>query len=551
MSYLVLARKYRPQSFEEVVQQEHITRTLGNAIGSGRLAHAILFSGPRGTGKTTVARILAKAVNCQEGPTAQPCNRCLSCREITGGHAADVFEIDGASNNSVDQIRELRENVKYMPAHSPRKIYIIDEVHMLSLAAFNALLKTLEEPPDHVMFVFATTEPQKIPVTILSRCQRHDFRRIDLPSICGHMERICRAEKVAFDPESMRLIAREAGGSMRDALSLLDQVMTASDGPITAERVVDLLGVFDRRVIFDFSTALLRGDVGAMLNIIDDVHARGQDVRKLYADLIEHLRDLLIVRMGMAEGRLVDLPPHEIKLMDAQSKDVSELVLNQLLTSLLKESAAIRLANHPRLVLEMLCIGLSQMKPALPIETLIEKLDDLQKGVACDPAPKAAKAADRDATEMTGPAAPGPEAAAGSAAAPVVDGDDPERVWRQLQEMIASTAPALAPHLTKCTIKKMMPDSLEIEVHGNGFNVSMIQRQRNLNAIQQACRDFFGRDMTLHFTAAENSADDVPNRKQLADQARQEALNHPLVGDVVEIFDGKVVEVKVLQEEER
>ena len=184
MSYLVLARKYRPQTFEEVVGQAHVTRTLANAIETRRVAHAILFSGPRGTGKTTVARILAKAMNCSEGPTATPCNQCQSCREITSGNAADVFEIDGASNNSVDQVRELRENLQYMPVHSRHKIYIIDEVHMLSLAAFNALLKTLEEPPSHVMFMFATTEPQKIPITILSRCQRHDLRRIDTKRHC-------------------------------------------------------------------------------------------------------------------------------------------------------------------------------------------------------------------------------------------------------------------------------------------------------------------------------------------------------------------------------
>ncbi|MBW2100561.1 MAG: DNA polymerase III subunit gamma/tau, partial [Deltaproteobacteria bacterium] len=195
MSYLVLARKYRPQTFDQVVKQDHVTRTLMNAISSGRVSHAILFSGPRGTGKTSVARILAKAMNCEKGPAPIPCNTCRSCREITAGNAVDVFEIDGASNNGVDHIRELRENIKYMPAHSPFKIYIIDEVHMLSMAAFNALLKTLEEPPSHIMFIFATTEPHKIPITILSRCQRHDFRRISLDAITSHLESLCIQEE--------------------------------------------------------------------------------------------------------------------------------------------------------------------------------------------------------------------------------------------------------------------------------------------------------------------------------------------------------------------
>ncbi|MGD8449061.1 MAG: DNA polymerase III subunit gamma/tau, partial [Desulfobacterales bacterium] len=368
MSYLVLARKYRPQTFDQVIKQDHVTRTLTNAISAGRVAHAILFSGPRGTGKTTVARILAKAMNCKDGPVPVPCNECKSCRDITAGSAVDVFEIDGASNNSVDQIRELRENVKYMPAYSLYKIYIIDEVHMLSIAAFNALLKTLEEPPPHVMFIFATTEPRKIPITILSRCQRHDFRRIDVESISKHMEELCAKEGVEIAVDSLGLIAREAGGSMRDGLSLLDHVMSCTRGAITREHVLDILGVIDRKIIFSISEAILRGETPDVLNILSEIYNAGHDMKKLYADLIEHFRNLLVVKMVKKIDHLVDIPSHEINEMRDQVKKVSRTFLNQILDLLFKEEASILNSTQPRLAIEMVFIKMFQMKPALPID---------------------------------------------------------------------------------------------------------------------------------------------------------------------------------------
>ena len=268
MSYLVLARKYRPQTFDRVIEQDHVTRTLSNAISADRVAHAVLFAGPRGTGKTTVARILAKAMNCKEGPIPAPCNKCRSCREITSGNAVDVFEIDGASNNSVDQVRELRDHIKYMPAHSMYKIYIIDEVHMLSMPAFNALLKTLEEPPPHVMFIFATTEPQKIPITILSRCQRHDFRRLSLKSMIEHMAYISQEENFKIPQESLVLIGQEATGSMRDALSLLDQVLSCFKGSVSHDQILEILGVIDRKYVFDLCDTILRGDIAGILDAL-------------------------------------------------------------------------------------------------------------------------------------------------------------------------------------------------------------------------------------------------------------------------------------------
>jgi DNA polymerase-3 subunit gamma/tau len=385
MSYLVLARKYRPQTFDQVIGQEHITRTLSNAIASSRVSHAILFSGPRGTGKTTVARILAKALNCLKGPVPIPCNVCRSCDEITSSKAVDVFEIDGASNNSVEQVRELRENVKYMPAHSIYKIYIIDEVHMLSTPAFNALLKTLEEPPPHIQFLFATTEPHKIPITILSRCQRHDFKRINRELIEKHTESICRQEGIDIEERCLWLIAREAGGSMRDALSLLDQVMTCTEDRITYENVLDILGIIDRKFIFDISNAALKNDVAELLNCLDSVYDRGHDMKKLYADLLEHFRNLLVIKIGTNVNNLVGFPSHETDLMHDQVKDVSAAYLNQIFDLLFKEEATVKFSANPKMALELAFIRIFQVKPALSIDLLIDSLDRLRQEISGQP----------------------------------------------------------------------------------------------------------------------------------------------------------------------
>jgi DNA polymerase-3 subunit gamma/tau len=318
-------------------------------------------------------------MNCIVGPSPTPCNTCRSCKEITIGNAVDVLEIDGASNNSVEQVRDLRENVKYMPAHSPYKIYIIDEVHMLSTPAFNALLKTLEEPPAHILFMFATTEPHKIPSTIHSRCQRHDFRRIHTESIKTYMDSISSQEGIHFAEEGLWLIAREAGGSMRDGLSLLDQVMTCSEGTITYEDVLDILGIMDRKTIYDISGSVLQSDIPGLLESLDDVYDRGHDMKKLYIDMLEHFRNLLVVKMGRNINKLVSLPAYEIDLMRNQVKDVSAAYLNQIFDLLFKEESTIKFSTQPKLALEMAFIRMFQIKPALPIDVLIDKLDHLKQ----------------------------------------------------------------------------------------------------------------------------------------------------------------------------
>ncbi len=563
MSYLVLARKYRPQTFDQVIEQAHITRTLTNAISTDRVAHAILFSGPRGTGKTTVARILAKAMNCAQGPTAVPCNVCRSCQEITGGHGVDVFEIDGASNNSVDQVRELRENIKYMPAHSAFKIYIIDEVHMLSMAAFNALLKTLEEPPSHVLFMFATTEPHKIPITILSRCQRHDFRRINLDAISKHMGWICRQGGFEIGDQSLGLIAREADGSMRDALSLLDQIMACSQDSLTHEQVLDLLGVIDRKLIYDLAAAILIADAAAVLDVLDDIYDRGHDMKKLYSDLLEHFRNLLVATLSNKTDKLIDLPAGEIETLVKQAKQIPAGTLNQIFDLLFREEAAVRLSRQPKLALEMALIRLLQAGPALPIDVLIDKLDDLrQEMLSSGPGQNNALPAAKSSTMAAAASVqsrmqPSSDTSKGEpertevesetvteTPVPVPAGNLADR-WQQIIETIARQNPSLAANLAKCQINKPADQILEIEVPGNGFTLTMIQRDKNMVVLKQVCADILGSHHEVQLKAG-SSAEDKSQKKKMDNQLKQKAISHPLVAEAIDIFDGKLIDVKIL-----
>ena len=378
MSYLVLARKWRPQSFSEVVGQEHIKRSLQNAIRYNRLPHALLFSGPKGVGKTTMARILAKALNCERGPSIEPCNKCISCKEIDLGNSIDVQEIDGASNRRISEVREIRENVKYRPSRGRYKVYIIDEVHMLTEEAFNALLKTLEEPPPHVIFVFATTEPHKVPPTIVSRCQRFPFHRISSDIICHRISEIASAEKIDIEEDAIRLIAHSSEGSLRDALSLLDQLVSFSTPPINVKDVQEILGLFDTHLVLETIDAILNGDLKRILETIHKIYEEGSDLKQFYLNLITYFRHLLIAKLT-EKASLVDLPDYEWEVLRNIAKNQSISHLEQLFDLLISEQGVIKTTTQPRFILEALLIKMAEFKKVVPIEVIIERLSSFKK----------------------------------------------------------------------------------------------------------------------------------------------------------------------------
>ncbi len=375
MSYLVIARKYRPQTFDEVVGQGHVSRTLKNAIKMGRIAHAYLFSGPRGVGKTTVARIMAKALNCENGPTPEPCNQCKMCTGINDGSVTDVYEIDGASNTGVDDIRELRENVRYLPSAGRYNIYIIDEVHMLSTNAFNALLKILEEPPDHVIFLFATTEPHKIPVTVLSRVQRFDFRRLGLKEIADSLNKIAKKEGIKISDSAFTIISREAEGSMRDAQSLMDQVVGFAGEDVTEDDVRGVLGLTDRELLFKITDAVMKKDAPLTLSIVNEVYDQGYDINQYFRELLELMRNILVTKVA-PKYELDGLTTEEIEDIKnlGSHRDIDELTI--LFNMLFGIEYQIKNTGDPKTLLELTLIKMTRLSSMKSIDEILQRLSD-------------------------------------------------------------------------------------------------------------------------------------------------------------------------------
>jgi DNA polymerase-3 subunit gamma/tau len=557
-NYLVIARKWRPQVFEELAGQEHVTRTLRNAIVANRLAHAFLFTGPRGVGKTSAARILAKAVNCVHGPTQTPCNHCESCKEIAEGNSIDVLEIDGASNTGVDNVRELRENVRYLPSKSRYKIYIIDEVHMLSPSAFNALLKTLEEPPPHVLFIFATTEPHKIPLTILSRCQRFDFRRIPLTMIFERLSGIAVAEGVTIDDDALMLICREAEGSMRDAQSLLDQAIAYGGMEVKSGDVITLLGIADRKILFDLSAAIFRKDAKGCLSLVDELYKLGYDLGQFCKDFLNHIRNLLVVKLEGGQGPALTVPDHEVRDLMDQAVGVSFEDLHRLFQILLRGEELMARTPFPKVVLEMTVVEMARLAALLPVEEVLARVEHLehtlsQKGVSTGGAPRGSgdecKVDEGKSRRMPAEDAadPPPESMG------VELGEEARRQWEEFLTFVKGENPILASFLTQGNLVRLSGAHLEIGFPKGSFAFDRASERNTLQSVVDIARRHFKKDLQVKITSTfgvkeakmTSRASGYEGETNLVSHLKKEALGNPIVQEAVEIFQGRIVEVKV------
>ncbi len=377
--YLALARKYRPQRFEDIVGEDHVTTTLQRALASGRVHHAYLFTGIRGIGKTTCARVLAKALNCHRGPADNPCNECVSCQEVTAGRSMDVMEIDAASNRGIDDIRDLREGVRYTTARDKYKIVIIDEVHMLTDQAFNALLKTLEEPPPHVRFILATTDPQKIPATILSRCQRFDFRRVTTSAMVAHLKDICQREGVNAEDDALSIIVRQTEGSVRDCMSLLDQLLASAEGNLTAVGAREVLGVADRRWVMETIEALLGGNPMGGLRVLREVYLSGHDVMLFFGELVRGFRDAMVLAVAGGDPELLDMTSSEMQELKGLISGRNPLDLQYYLATILKSVEEMKGSEFPLFAAEEALVRVASAGQTVPLGRLVQRVGRLQK----------------------------------------------------------------------------------------------------------------------------------------------------------------------------
>jgi DNA polymerase-3 subunit gamma/tau len=533
VNYEVFARKYRPQTFDDLVGQTHVSRTLKNAVAQNRLAHAYLFVGPRGVGKTSTARILAKSLNCIKGPTVTPCGVCDNCREIAGGNSLDVIEIDGASNNSVEDVRQLRENVRYAPAKGRYKIYLIDEVHMLSSAAFNALLKTLEEPPEHVKFIFATTEPQKVLPTILSRCQRFDLHRIPANLIAQHLQFIAKKEKITLQPAAAHAIARGAEGGLRDAESMLDQLVAFCGEKIAESDVLNVFGFTSEQTVSDLTGRILRGETPEAIDLLHEQSEAGKDMMRLMADLIAYLRDLLVFK-AKPDALNEDVDPDVQKSLAAHAELVSTDRLLELIDQFASAEGRMKWAPNKKLHFEVAIIKAIQSLGQTTLDEVIEKLGELRDGGGSPkkPTPVTADVSPASQTRAAG-TVPTTEARVEEKS----DTIEPQKLWQAVLAKIP--AKGLLRTLTELVrpigidgrhflLGHSPDDKAQVEV------VCTVNNRRQLEAL---LTEVSGRDWSVKFLAKDGIP---PSADAKTSKSAESFKDDPLINEAIELFNARV-----------
>jgi DNA polymerase III subunit gamma/tau len=598
LSYLVLARKSRPRSFDEVVGQQAVVRTLRNALAQDRVAHAMIFSGVRGVGKTTLARIMAKALNCEDRQGPEPCNHCRSCNEINAGSSIDLVEIDGASNRGIQEIRELKENIRFLPTASRYKIIIIDEVHMLTTEAFNALLKTLEEPPEHVYFMFATTELHKVPVTILSRCQRYELKRVAGRELSAHFQAVADKENIAVDPAALALIVREAGGSVRDGLSLLDQVFSYCGSRVKAEDVTEILGLVSHQAVADIAASLLAGNLNQALTRLEEMEEYGMDVKRFINDLLGWFRTLVVCSIGPEGERLADLPDELLSAARESAARYPAQNLMLLFNILMEQLDKASYSSNPRFALDMAFIKAVQVRDIVPVTDILGRLDRIITENApsaatgeggCGPVEKKEREARTDIREAQGAEPPayykqgehgqiepipaeknepagkgvadvspstgeGKQAAEESSARITESSENRSgesttrnvrRHWNEFIEYVRDRKPWMASALQAASTIQLEGEELVIH-YADPVQCRLLKNKENIKPLTEFALDFFQVNFRIRFAVPDSNACEIdPSNGNSPLQERQALANDALVLTAVDIFNGEVGDIRV------
>jgi DNA polymerase-3 subunit gamma/tau len=578
MSYLVLARKSRPQKFEQVVGQRPVVKTLQNSILRNRVAHAILFSGVRGVGKTTLARIMAKAINCKAELPERPCDECVSCREIATGSSLDLYEIDGASNRGIQEIRELKEKIRFLPTSASFKVIIIDEVHMLTTEAFNALLKTLEEPPAHVYFMFATTEIHKIPITILSRCQQYELKRVSAKELYDHFGKLTLEEGFEIDHNALSLIVREAGGSIRDGLSLLDQMFSFGEKTIHGADVIEMLGLVNREVLMQLTKALLTGDRIHVFTSLEEIFSFGMDTKRFMEDLLNQFRTLLLCKLEGCND-IIDLPEDELLEFQQLSTEHSAETIHLKLNLLMETAESLKFSAQARLLLETSFLKIIEATNVVPLSTLLgqlgeilpqlEKTDALRDQTVPSPPPVSLEKKNTKPIAQETPPSPQPVLEEDNPLSPPNE-EPPPPV--EPDEMVDDEAQSVEVHPHEKDVRSSWPHFIEYvkdrklwmaqdlqraesaKQDGNGelhltyidaVNCSLLRQKENHQLLTEYALDFFQKPLKVRFLIPEEddlvgeNGEDSPHKK------RQQLVNDPLVIMAAEVFNGQVGDIRI------